>query len=193
MSKSAIEGRQRVIEAAAAMLASHGLRGISIREVIKFANAPLGSTYHNFPNGKQQIVTEAVQWAGEQASAQLQACLAQDKENGIQLFLQQWRKRLTKSEFRHGCPIVAAAIEASEEEDAEPVKQAVSTVFAHWQQLLTTHLISLGHAASYAQSLAVAVIACIEGAVVLCRGQQNIAPFDAIIECIPAMLAAKQA
>lgn len=190
MSKTAVTGRQRVIEAAATMLALHGLRGISIREVAKFANTPLGSTYHNFPGGKQQIVTEAIHWAGTQASAQLQACLAKDSENGISLFLAKWRERLVNSTFRHGCPIVAAAIEAGQEGEAVQIKAAVSQVFSDWQLLLSEHFIKQGHSAPSAQAIALTIIAGIEGAVILCRGHQSIQPFDAIFACIPKMMQA---
>ncbi|XAW90620.1 hypothetical protein ABDK09_14775 [Vibrio sp. CDRSL-10 TSBA] len=115
MATDAQKGRQRVIEAAATMLSLHGLRAISIREVVKFAQAPLGSTYHNFPQGKYQIVTEAILWAGDQASTQLKSSLTLDRDNGLTLFVSRWRERLSQSEFRAGCPIVAAAIEAPQE------------------------------------------------------------------------------
>ncbi|MCG9756231.1 TetR family transcriptional regulator [Shewanella insulae] len=187
MSKNALKGRQRVIEAAATMLALHGLRGISIREVIKFADAPLGSTYHNFPGGKQQIVTEAVLWAGEQASALLQACLAQEPRQGISLFLSRWRERVMASQFRSGCPIVAAAIEAPQEAEGKPVKAAVSEVFNRWQSLLANHLIELGHDEATAQTRALSIIAAIEGAIVLCRAHQSISPLDAVLATLPQM------
>jgi AcrR family transcriptional regulator len=188
MSTSSNEGRQRVIEAAATMLALHGLRGISIREVIKFSGTPLGSTYHNFPGGKHQIVTEAILWAGAQASAQLRACLDKDEKNGMIFFLTQWRERLTNSKFRHGCPIVAAAIEAPQEDEAEKIKVAVSQVFGDWQQIIANHLTKQGHSSASAQTIALSIIASLEGAVVMCRGYQNILPFDAVLKCIPKMM-----
>lgn len=193
MSKNASDGRQRVIEAAASMLAMHGLQGISIREVTKFAKAPLGSTYHNFPDGKFQIVAEAIDWAGQQTLARLRACLAQDPQNGLQTFLLQWRQRLLDSGFRFGCPVVAAAIEASQEPEAEQVTAAVSQAFTAWQRLLAEHLLTLGHGATAAQTLALSIIASIEGAVALCRGHQNIQAFDAIVECIPLLVGRKVA
>ncbi len=111
MSKSSAEGRQRVIETAASILSTRGLKGVSIREVAKLANAPLGSTYHHFPDGKVQIITEAIEWAGEKAAERLKGCLDKDNRNGLQTFLHQWRERLHRSNFQQGCPIVAAAIE----------------------------------------------------------------------------------
>ena len=57
------DARQRVVETAAEMLARHGLNATSIREMARRAKAPLGSTYHHFPDGKQQVVVEAVEFA----------------------------------------------------------------------------------------------------------------------------------
>ena len=147
MTKTAIDARDRVIKAAAKMLAQHGLKGISIREVVKFAKAPLGSTYHHFPGGKQQIVAEAVRWAGERSSMQLKACLEKDAQKGVRNFLNQWREQLLTSDYKQGCPIVAAAIEHDDEQgdmNNNPVKEAVSSVFQDWQQLLSDHLQKLG-------------------------------------------------
>ena len=181
-------GRQRVIEAAAAMLAQHGLRGISIREVSKFANAPLGSTYHHFPGGKDQIVTEAIRWAGAQASEQLQRCLQADGGQGLGVFVSRWRERLMQSHFRAGCPIVAAAIEAQHEEDGESIKAAVAQVFGHWQQMIADHLMAQGHAEASASTSALGIIASIEGAIVLCRAHQSSEPLDAVLACLPRLM-----
>lgn len=47
---------QRVVEAALEMLGTYGLDASSIREDVKRADAPLGSTYHHVPGGKQQLI-----------------------------------------------------------------------------------------------------------------------------------------
>ncbi|HBF07598.1 MAG: TetR family transcriptional regulator [Gammaproteobacteria bacterium] len=191
MSTNALQSKQAVIEAASTMLALHGLRGISIREVTKFANAPLGSTYRNFPEGKQQIVAEAVTWAGQQAAQQLKLCLEQSAHNGIQLFLTQWHKRLESNDYKLGCPILAAAIEAPHEENAEQIKSAVSNVFKLWQDILKDYLIVQNYSKQVATHLSISIIAMVEGAVALCRGHQSIEPFDAIIQGIDTLLRVK--
>ena len=190
MSKASSVGRQRVIETAAMMLATRGLRGISIREVAKAAQAPLGSTYHHFPEGKSQIVIEAIEWAGERAASELKACLSTNNENGVRVFLENWRNRLSKYSFQQGCPIVAAAIENSDD-DEQNIKRAVSDAFSKWQDILCDYLLEQGHNEHYAHSLSLTIISSIEGAVVLCRGYQNLQPFDAIIATIPTLIARK--
>ena len=52
--------RDRLVIGAADMIRRRGLNATSVRELAKHAGAPLGSTYHYFPGGKQQVVTEAV-------------------------------------------------------------------------------------------------------------------------------------
>ncbi|MGQ8365487.1 TetR/AcrR family transcriptional regulator [Glaciecola sp. 1036] len=188
MSKRASQGRQKVIEAAANILATNGLKGVSIRELSKFANAPLGSTYHNFPNGKQQIVLETLEWAGERAALRLKECLEKDKKNGLQLFLVQWREKLVKSNFEKGCPIVAAAVEASQEDNYHQIRNAIAKIFNDWRIPISDYLITLGHSKSSANSTAITLLACLEGAVILCRGYKDIDPFDAIIDSLPKLI-----
>ena len=188
MTNKASERRQKVIEAAASMLATHGLRGISIREVVKYANAPLGSTYHNFPEGKYQIIAEAISWAGNLASTELQTCLNSRKHNGIELFLENWKVRLLKSDFNYGCPIVAAAIEAPKEAEAQQINDAVVAVFSKWEKLLADYLMPQGYSEEEASCLANGIISSIEGAIVLCRSLRSAKPLDNVKNFVQQIL-----
>ena len=71
MSPRPSDAPQRVIDAAAQMLARVGLNATSIREVTKLAEAPLGSTYHHFPGGKQELLARATHMAGDKVEALL--------------------------------------------------------------------------------------------------------------------------
>jgi TetR/AcrR family transcriptional regulator, lmrAB and yxaGH operons repressor len=53
--------RQRMIEAAIELMRGSGLSGAGINEIVRESAAPKGSVYHFFPNGKQQVVTEALE------------------------------------------------------------------------------------------------------------------------------------
>ncbi|MFI9848651.1 hypothetical protein ACIHFD_67445 [Nonomuraea sp. NPDC051941] len=41
------------------------MTGTGIRDVIEYAGAPQGSFQHYFPGGKDQLVGEALLWAGD--------------------------------------------------------------------------------------------------------------------------------
>ena len=50
---------------AAEVLRERGAAGVTIDEVLTRSGAPRGSVYHHFPEGRNQILTEALQFAGE--------------------------------------------------------------------------------------------------------------------------------
>ncbi|PZP77361.1 MAG: TetR family transcriptional regulator [Stenotrophomonas maltophilia] len=164
MSPRPSDAPQRVIDAAAQMLARVGLNATSIREVTKLAEAPLGSTYHHFPGGKQELLARATHMAGDKVEALLVGLLKGGAVQGLQQFLAMWRERLLRTDFRAGCPVLAAAAE----------------VFARWQGHLVAAFVAEGHDPAAAAGLASLVIASVEGAVAMCRALQDIGPFDQV-------------
>ncbi|AWH21934.1 TetR/AcrR family transcriptional regulator [Stenotrophomonas sp. ZAC14D2_NAIMI4_6] len=180
MSPRASDAPQRVIDAAAQMLARVGLNATSIREVTKLADAPLGSTYHHFPGGKQELLAKATTLAGDKVEALLLDLLREGAVPGLERFLAMWRERLLRSQFRAGCPVLAAAVEEPVEAVASQPRAAAAEVFARWQGHLAHAFISDGHAPEQAAGLASLVIASVEGAVAMSRALQDIAPFDQV-------------
>lgn len=182
MSPRQSDARQRVVTAAAEMLARHGLNATSIRELAKRAGAPLGSTYHHFPGGKQQVVVEAVNSAGARVSAGLEHHLQAGAVAGLRGFLAMWREILLRSEFRVGCPVMAVAVEEPIDETAVAALDAAAQVFGDWEDKLVAALEAQGRDRESASRLATLVLAGTEGAIALCRVRKSIAPFDAVAE-----------
>ncbi|MDZ5842307.1 TetR/AcrR family transcriptional regulator [Stenotrophomonas maltophilia] len=180
MSPRTSDAPQRVIDAAAQMLARVGLNATSIREVTKLADAPLGSTYHHFPGGKQELLARATLMAGDKVEALLVALLNGGAVQGLQQFLAMWRERLLRSGFRAGCPVLAAAVEEPMDAVPSQPRAAAAEVFVRWHDHLATALVAEGHAPAAAGELASLVIASVEGAVAMCRALQDIAPFDQV-------------
>lgn len=182
MSPRQSDARRRVVTAAAEMLARHGLNATSIREMAKRADAPLGSTYHHFPGGKQQVIVEAVNFAGARVSAGLDHHLQAGAVAGLRGFLAMWRDILVRSDFRIGCPVMAAAVEEPVDDVAEEALAAAAQVFSDWENKLVTFLEAQGRDHESASRLATLVIASVEGAIVMCRARRSIASFDTVSE-----------
>ncbi len=180
--------RQRVVTAAAEMLARHGLNATSIREMAKRADAPLGSTYHHFPGGKQQVVAEAVASTGARVSAGLERHLQAGAVEGLRGFLGMWRDILLRSDFHVGCPVMAVAVEEPIGETAEAALDAAASAFADWEDKLAAALRVQGRDREAASALAVLIIASVEGAIVLSRAKRDIAPFDAVAVQLEAIV-----
>ena len=50
---------------AAEVMRERGAAGVTIDEVLARSGAPRGSVYYHFPGGRNQLLTEALQFAGE--------------------------------------------------------------------------------------------------------------------------------
>jgi AcrR family transcriptional regulator len=137
---SRVEARERIVAGAADMISRRGLNATSIRETAKHARAPLGSTYHYFPEGKQQLATEAVRYTGEWVARRLRRELEAGPVAGLRAFLALWRKIVVDSDFRAGCPVLAVSIEEPATDETPAALVAAADVFAAWESLLADSL-----------------------------------------------------
>jgi AcrR family transcriptional regulator len=173
----AADSRTRMVESAAVLLRERGLSGTSFRDVIEHSGAPRGSIYHHFPDGKRQLVREAVEMSGTwvaDAIAEIEA--SGDPVTTLHAFLEVWAATLRASDFRAGCPVVAVSVEANDEEPE--VTAAAAAAFRGWTRELADGLRRAGVDAERASRLATLTVAAIEGAVVLCRAERSTRPLD---------------
>ncbi len=190
MSASSPDSRQRIVAGAADMIRRRGLHATSIREVAKHARAPLGSTYHYFPGGKQQLVTEAVQYAGDLVATMLREKLEDGPFEGVHGFVAVWRDTLTDTDYQAGCPVLGVAVEEASGEDSAAARTAAAEVFTTWHTLLADALRQHGTPRRQADQLASTIIAATEGATVLCRAQRSTEPLDHIAAQLKTLVTA---
>jgi AcrR family transcriptional regulator len=174
-----------MIVSAALLLREKGLTATSCGDVIDHSGAPRGSIYHHFPNGKAQLVEEAMQYAGSYVAGYIEDA---DPIEALRSFERGWRKTLERSDFRAGCPIVAVAVEAHN--DAPQLAMAAADAFAQWQRALQGLLEDAGVPGPRARRLAATTVAGIEGAVVICRARRDIQPLEDVSAELEAMLQA---
>ena len=184
------DARQRLVTATAEMLSRRGLNATSVREVAKAADAPLGSTYHYFPGGKQQRVVEALQYAGEQFGSALSTAFSECPVKGLRSFFAMWRKNLLRSDFRIGCPVLAVSIEEPSDEAAQEALKTADVVFAQWESLLCKSFKEAGMANKDAAQIAVMTISAFEGVAAMCRSRRSVHPLDAVSAQLESTIAA---
>jgi AcrR family transcriptional regulator len=188
VTKPSPSARERIVAGAADMISRRGLNATSIRDTAKHARAPLGSTYHYFPEGKQQLATEAVRYTGAWVSRGLRKELAAGPVAGLRAFLGLWRKIVVDSDFRAGCPVLAVAIEEPAGEETPTALTAAAEVFAEWEGLLADSLREHGAEPRQAAQLATLVVAAVEGTVAMCRARRSIQPLDDTAEQLQALI-----
>ena len=171
--------RDRLVIGAADMIRRRGLNATSVRELAKHAGAPLGSTYHYFPGGKQQVATEAVEFAGDVVSRTLAVELRRGPVVGLRAFLALWREVVMSNDFRAGCPVLAVSIEEPHDDETAPL-DAAAKVFREWESLLATSLRDHGATRKDAEQVAALIVAAVEGTVAMCRASRSIEPLDKV-------------
>ncbi|MBB2740600.1 UNVERIFIED_ORG: hypothetical protein FHR35_000420 [Microbispora rosea subsp. rosea] len=154
------------------------------------AAAPLGSTYHYFPRGKQQLAAEAVRFAGDLVTRVLERELDAGPAAGLRAFLALWRQTVIDSDFTAGCPVLAVAVEEPPGEGVPEAVDAAAEVFTAWEDLLSTSLREHGAAPEEAARLATLIVAAVEGAVALCRAKRDIRPLNDIAAQLEIFLSA---
>lgn len=182
----ALSTRNKMIAGTMELIRRRGLNATSVREVVRFTDTPRGSIKHHFPNGKLQLVIEAVQLGGDEVSKPLKAVMEQNSSiEGLALFIGWWRKILNDTEYQAGCPILAVASEQYIGEDGNPSDEAeeqllvlVDKIFKDWQKILVEALCRDGLNQQRATGLADLIIASIEGTVAICRAARSTSSLD---------------
>jgi AcrR family transcriptional regulator len=190
VTKSSPTARDRIVAGAAEMIGRRGLNATSIRDTAKHAGAPLGSTYHYFPDGKQQLAAEAVRRTGAATARRLRRRLRAGPVAGLHAFLSGWRKTLLGSDFRSGCPVLAVSIEEPPAGERPATLTAAAESFDAWEGLLAASLRDHGAEPERAAQLATLIVASVEGAVAMCRAKRAIEPLDRTAEQLRALVAA---
>ncbi|BBU24858.1 TetR/AcrR family transcriptional regulator [Mycobacterium xenopi] len=182
--------RTSMLVTAAEVLRERGAAGVTIDEVLTRSGAPRGSVYYHFPNGRNQILTEALRYSGEAITAAIDTAADQGAAALVRRFVELWEHLLAESDFNAGCPVVAAAIGPA---DGEPHLTAeAGEIFDHWRAALSRAFVADGFDQSDADSLALTSIAALEGAVVLCRSTRSATPLQKVAEQLEFLIKARE-
>jgi TetR/AcrR family transcriptional repressor of lmrAB and yxaGH operons len=168
--------RERMVESAVVLLAKRGFQGASFTEVLAHSQAPRGSIYHHFPDGKEQLIAAAIDYAGARAVLLLDALSGRRPVEIVDAFMAMWRAVLERSGFTAGCSVLAVTVSA----DSAELLARAGQVFRSWQARLAELFTAAGLAADDANGLATMMIAASEGAVVLARAEQALAPLETV-------------
>ncbi|WP_433516302.1 TetR/AcrR family transcriptional regulator [Nonomuraea sp. CA-143628] len=175
---SQADPRSRIVVGAADLIRRRGLAGSTVRDLATHSGAPLGSTYHYFPRGKQQLAAEAVHFAGDLVSGVLRRELAAGPVAGLRAFLGLWRQTVLDSDFRAGCPVLAVSVEEPPADAAPEALDAAAEMFTAWEKLLSDSLREHGADFAVAAQMATLIVAAVEGTVAMCRAQRDITALD---------------
>jgi AcrR family transcriptional regulator len=172
--------RDRILTATNELFRRHGFNGTSIKQITLAAQVPMGSLYHFFPEGKDQLAREAIETAGP-AYEQLFEIIADEAVNpseAITNFFEGAAEVLEATGFIDICPIGTVAREVASTNDS--LRVSTAKVFASWITAVAARLEAAGVPGPEANGLATTVVASLEGGFLLARAARDTAPLLAI-------------
>jgi AcrR family transcriptional regulator len=174
--------RERMVFSAAQLIRRDGVSATGMREVAAHAGAPRGSLQHYFPGGKEQLVNEAVVWAGRYAArrvARFLAAMPEPTPGGLfAAMVRQWSDEYEEVGFAAGCPVAAATVDCAE--STASTRSTAAAAFAAWNVPVADALTSMGVPAARAPALATLMISTLEGAILIARAERDVRALTAV-------------
>lgn len=174
--------RERIVETTCELLEIQGFQATGLNQIIRESGAPKGSLYYYFPEGKEELVAEAVTRMAEVVAGRITAHLAgvEEPAEAVRTFILTLAHYVEASGFRSGGPITTAALEAAA--TSERVREACLKTYQAWQAAFREKLLQSGCPEARAARLASLIIASVEGAIILSRTQRSTEPLQHIAE-----------
>ena len=182
--------RDRIIQASTALFMERGYSASGLKQISEASAAPIGSLYHFFPGGKEELAAETLRSSGAAYQALVEAVFdsAPDIVTGVRNCLEGAAEVLRATDYADACPIATVALEVASSD--ERLRHVTAEVFEAWLESATGRLEQGGVAPSRARQLATVMIASLEGGFLLSRAAKDTSAMDAISDAMVELVAA---
>jgi TetR/AcrR family transcriptional repressor of lmrAB and yxaGH operons len=165
------DSRERMLEAAIALMRGSGLSGAGINEIVRESGAPKGSVYHFFPAGKLSLAAEALAIYTGRVRDFIDAALASrdTPEEKIRALFAAFARRVEEADYRKSCAVGAVSLDL--DEDVEGLRPVLADALGEWAGAIAAHF-DFGDA-KRTRAFASLVMTTIEGAYVRARAERS--------------------
>jgi AcrR family transcriptional regulator len=180
--------RDRLLTATTESFRRRGYNGTSLKHITTAAGAPIGSLYHFFPGGKDELALAAITESGQayRQLFELIADAAADVPAAITDFFDGAATVLAETDYIDPCPIGTVAREVASTNDM--LRDGTGRVFAGWIDAVAARLEAHGLDSDTAFELATATVAALEGGFVLARARRDPEPLRAAGRCMRRLI-----
>lgn len=182
--------RTAMLVSAAELLRERGAAGVTVDAVLARSHCPRGSVYHHFPEGRSQILREALQFAGAEITAIIERSPGGDGTALLRQFVRLWRDALIASDYTAGSPVLAGAVGSGPDE--QQLTSVAADIFRRWRDASMRAFLREGFGRADATALAHTTISALEGSVALCRSMRSLAPLDDVAEQMEFLIKARE-
>lgn len=168
--------RARIQDAATVLFRRHGYSATGLKRIAAEADAPFGSIYHFFPDGKQQLAEDMIRTSGTDYGRMVLALLdsVPDPVESLVHAFERAADDLAAAAYADACPIGTVALEVASSN--EVLRVATAEVFEEWVSTATRWFGRWVAGPKTAQSLAYSMVMMLEGAFMLSRAARDPEP-----------------
>lgn len=165
----ALPTKDRLIQSAATLFRTRGYHGVGLADLLADAQAPKGSLYHHFPNGKSDLALAAATWASDGMLRVIAASFdgAETFESGATTLCFKLAKLFDVSGW-DTCPIASTLFEGP---DNTAFREHARHIYDGWIAEVHDHATRLGLSDEDAQRTSERVFVLIQGGWSLARAR----------------------
>lgn len=182
------ETSARLVESMLELIQRRGYCGTGLNTVVEHAGAPKGSLYFHFPQGKEALGEKAVELAAARFGSLVTDSALESATPGevIRRVIDVLAQMLTDSEFELGCPVSVVTLEMGAQ--SVRLRDACADAFESWIVPVADYLILHGRSRLAARAMATAVVAMVEGAMIVSRAQRSTEPLRCAAQALALLL-----
>lgn len=183
-----MDTKSQIIDISIPLFQQKGYKGVGVTEIIKACNISKGSFYHHFPNGKEELLIACLKSIDETITTHMKDIFKQypsTQEATLAMI------DILVSDFEEEGRIVVSTFTSIVSEIgslSEPVRVACSDLYLKMQSIYSTKLEAEGFSKDNANSVALMMIASIEGAILLCLAKKSSNPLKIVSLELPKLL-----
>lgn len=176
------------IDTASSLFANQVYHATGISEILKKSNAPKGSLYYYFPQGKEQLAQEALQKTAEKISTEILDVLAKASTplEGLQQHLIYIAQKIEKDLFQPNVSISLIALETFSSN--EIIRLECERTFQQIQNIYKNSFLKMDLQEEYADFLAMTMVMLTEGAITLSLTKKNTQPLHQLANNLPLLI-----
>ena len=184
--------RDRIVAAAADLIFEQGVAGTSLQDVQQAARVSGSQLYHYFGD-KTSLVHAVIAWQGEAVLGHQWPWLSRlDSLPGIRAWRDYVVSTMRRRECRGGCHIGSLASELSDQDPA--ARSDLAAAFQRWISAIRDGLQAMQdrgelRADADVPRLACALMAAVEGGLLLAKAERDVAPLEAALDTVIAHIA----
>ncbi|AIQ38494.1 transcriptional regulator [Paenibacillus sp. FSL R5-0345] len=183
-----MDTKSLIIDKATLLFQQKGYKSVGVSEILKACEVTKGALYHHFSNGKEELLIACLHGLNETIMIDVEDIFS--KHSSTQEAIQFMIDKLILSLETEGTitGYTFSSIVSEMATVSEPVRKACSLLYENIQSIYRAKLVSDGFTNESASTIAMWMIASIEGAMMLCLTQQSSDPLRTVAQLFPIIL-----